>query len=177
MKKENVFFVGCWVQYFQESRQVWPAFTPQPPYVLLHNTVNSSGLVYKSNALRYAGEQDSLTANGLEDYESIVHMLSLGFNGVVLPEILFKYRVRKNSMSRINTRNKLLLSNSYITKKHSRYIKTYSSELINVLNANGPGYLYENPTFERPYILIFLCLVEKPSVISKLRQLASLHPF
>ena len=31
-KNENVFFAGAWTQYFENSRALWPTFTPQPPY-------------------------------------------------------------------------------------------------------------------------------------------------
>src|SRR6185436_13548152 len=38
-QKDNVFFVGSWVQYFENSNAVWPTFTPQPPYALVHNPI------------------------------------------------------------------------------------------------------------------------------------------
>ncbi|MCH7535997.1 MAG: glycosyltransferase, partial [Bacteroidetes bacterium] len=41
----NVSFVGCWAQYFGESKDIWPTFNPEPPYLLTHNVINSSSLV------------------------------------------------------------------------------------------------------------------------------------
>jgi glycosyltransferase involved in cell wall biosynthesis len=145
-KNENVYFVGCWVQYFENSRAVWPAFTPQPPYALVHNPINSSGLVYKRNAFLAAGLNDPKVGYGLEDYESVIAMLEQGLNGVVLPECLFYYRVRTGSMIRSITREKLLYSNKYITEKHSSYYAKFTTQIINLLNANGPGYLFDNPS-------------------------------
>jgi glycosyltransferase involved in cell wall biosynthesis len=146
-KKQNVFFVGAWVQYFENSQRIWPSFTPQPPYALVHNPVNSSSLVYKKAAFLKGGLNDAKTDYGLEDYESMVSMLQHGYNGVILPETLFYYRVRTGSMFRDITRAKLLYSNGYITQKHHDYYNRFATDIINLLNANGPGYLYDNPTF------------------------------
>jgi glycosyltransferase involved in cell wall biosynthesis len=144
--KKNVFFAGCWVRYFENSCQVWPTFTPQPPYILAHNSVNSSGLVYKREAFLKGGLNDKAAGYGLEDYESVINMLHNGLNGVILPEILFHYRVRSGSMIRNISREKLLYSNKYITEKHSAYYAKFAPQIINILNANGPGYLFDNPT-------------------------------
>ncbi|MEO5592914.1 MAG: glycosyltransferase [Chitinophagaceae bacterium] len=148
VKNDNVFFAGAWVKYFENSDAVWPSFTPQPPYALLHNPVNSSGLVYKRDAFLAGGLNDKTVDYGMEDYESVIHMLKKGFNGVVLPEVLFHYRVRTGSMFRNITREKLLFSNKYIAEKHRDFYLAYALPIFHLLNANGPGYLYDNPTFE-----------------------------
>ncbi|MFT3934288.1 MAG: glycosyltransferase [Chitinophagaceae bacterium] len=146
-QKQNVFFAGSWVQYFENSKNIWPTFTPQPPYALVHNPINSSGLVYKRSAFISRGLNDKKTDYGMEDYESVINMMANGFNGVVLPEILFYYRVRTGSMFRNVTSEKLLYSNKYIAEKHKNYYTRFATDIINLLNANGPGYLYDNPTF------------------------------
>ena len=147
-KNDNVFFVGCWVKYFENSHNTWPAFTPQPPYILIHNSVNSSALVYKRKAFLMGGLHDKKVDYGLEDYESVIQMLSNGFNGVVLPEVLFFYRIRTGSMIRNITPEKLLYSNKYIIEKHKHFYTNFTTQVINLLNANGPAHLYDNPTFE-----------------------------
>jgi len=147
-QKDNVFFAGSWVQYFENSNAVWPTFTPQPPYALVHNPINSSGLVYKRNAFLKGGLNDAKVGYGMEDYESVIQMLHNGYNGIVLPEILFFYRVRSGSMFRNVTKEKLLYSNKYISEKHTHYYTKFAIQIINLLNASGPGYLYDNPTFE-----------------------------
>lgn len=144
---ENVFFVGSFVQYFGDTNRKWATFNPQPPYTLVHNPVNSSGLVYKKAAFLESGLNDKKTDYGLEDYESVVHLISNGYNGVVLPEFHFHYRVRQDSMIRKITREKLLYSYKYIAEKHSSYYATFATQINNLLNANGPGFLFDNPTF------------------------------
>jgi glycosyltransferase involved in cell wall biosynthesis len=144
---QNVFFVGSFVQYFGDTNVKWATYTPQPPYALVHNPVNSSGLVYKKAAFLAAGQNDKEVDYGLEDYESVVHLLSKGYNGIVLPEFLFNYRVRGDSMIRKITREKLLYSYKYIAEKHTSYYATFATQINNLLNANGPGFLFDNPTF------------------------------
>jgi glycosyltransferase involved in cell wall biosynthesis len=144
----NAYFAGAWVQYFGNIRQLWPTFIPQPPYALVHNPVNSSGLVYKKEAFLAAGLNDKALDFGLEDYESVVSLLHQGFNGIVLPEPLFHYRVRSGSMFRKLSIEKLLYANKYITEKHGDYYAKFAPQIINLLNANGPGYLFDNPTIE-----------------------------
>jgi len=144
---DNVFFAGSWVQYFGDSHKLWPTFTPQPPYALVHNPVNSSGLVYKRAAFLAGGLNDKKADYGMEDYDSVISMLRHGFNGIVIPEPLFHYRVRKGSMFRQATPEKLLYSNRYIAEKNKDYYARFATQVINILNANGPGYQFDNPTF------------------------------
>jgi glycosyltransferase involved in cell wall biosynthesis len=146
--KDNVYFAGAWVQYFENSDQLWPTFTPQPPYALVHNPVNSSGLVYKREAFLSGGLNDPTVDYGMEDYESVISLLHKGYNGVIVPERLFFYRVRSGSMFRDITREKLLYSNKYIAEKHANYYTKFAVQTVNLLNANGPGFLFDNPTFE-----------------------------
>ena len=144
---ENVYFAGSWVRYFGDSYALWPSFTPQPPYALVHNPMNSSGLVYKRAAFLAAGLNDKKTDYGLEDYASVVSMLSHGLNGVVLPEALFHYRVRRSSMFRQVTREKFMYSYKYILNQNKPYYTKFAAQIINLLHANGPGYQFDNPSF------------------------------
>ena len=145
---KNVFFVGTWVKYFGTKKDVWPTWNPEPPYILLHNSVNSSSLVYKKNAFLQAGLFDKKVDYGIEDYESVINMLHHGFGGIVLPECLFFYRVRKDSMYRTLTKYKTLYSYQYIAIKHAIFYSKFASQIYSLLNANGPSFVYDNPSFE-----------------------------
>jgi glycosyltransferase involved in cell wall biosynthesis len=149
-KYENVSFVGCWAQYFGESDDVWPAFNPEPPYLLAHNTINSSGLIYKTNDFMESGFNDSKMIYGMEDYDSVISMVSNGYQGIVIPEKLWKYRIRSNSMAQSFTRDSELYLYRLIAAKHREFFAEYNMELVNILNANGPGINYDNPTWSVP---------------------------
>lgn len=147
-KYQNVFFVGAWVEYFNKSKEIWPSFTPQPPYILVHNTVNSSSLVYKKDAFIYGGLNNVYLEKGFEDYESILHLLSNGLNGVVIPEIHYYYQVRTKSMFRKMTKTNKINAYEYILDQNIALYRKHYPEVINILNANGPGFNYETPEYE-----------------------------
>ncbi|HWB90562.1 MAG TPA: glycosyltransferase family 2 protein, partial [Puia sp.] len=144
----NVHFAGSWVRYFGSTSGIWPAFNPAPPYLLAHNPVNGSALVYKTASFLAGGLNDPRLKFGLEDHESVIDMLHHGLDGIVLPEALHRYRVRPGSMIRRLNRTKLLLAHGYIAEKHQAYYTPYATELVQLLNCNGPGYFYENPTMQ-----------------------------
>jgi hypothetical protein len=85
---------------------------------------------------------------GLEDYDSVVSMVSKGYRGVVLPETLFHYRVRRNSMIRGISKTKKLVLYEYISKKHEQFYANFAIENFNLLNTNGPGIILDNPTLD-----------------------------
>jgi glycosyltransferase involved in cell wall biosynthesis len=145
----NVHFAGCWVQYFAGSNRIWPAFQPEPPVILYHNLVNSSSLVYKREAFLSAGKNDStMVFQGLEDYESVIALLAAGFGGVVIPEPLFNYRVRPDSMIRSVSISKKLYLYQHISGKHKQFYATFAADVSNLLNANGPGIVQDNPSLD-----------------------------
>jgi len=146
--KNNVHFVGCWVKYFGESGNSWPSFTPEPPYLLFHNMVNSSGLVYRRSSFVKAGRNDKDFIYGMEDYDSVISMVEQGFGGVVIPEKHFLYRVRKDSMSRGFNKSNMAYTYELLTGKHKQFYANFGPEITNIMNANGPGFNYENPTLD-----------------------------
>lgn len=143
---KNVFFVGCWAKYFGTASGYWPSFNPEPPYLLFHNMVNSSALIYKKEAFLKVGLNDKEMIFGMEDYESVISLVKYGCQGVILPEPLWNYRIRNNSMARAFTTDKKLYLYRKIANKHADFYALHASEVINLLNANGPGIGPDNPT-------------------------------
>ncbi|RYY28601.1 MAG: glycosyltransferase [Chitinophagaceae bacterium] len=144
---DNVSFVGCWVQFFGTKSDIWPTWNPEPPYILLHNTMNSSALVYKKAAFIDAGINDKKVDYGLEDYGSIISLLNSGYRGVVLPETLFNYRIRPDSMYRSLTRYKAMYSHQYLAATYPSLYQHYATDIFSLMNANGPSFAYDNPSF------------------------------
>lgn len=143
----NVSFVGCWAQYFGESKTIWPTFNPEPPYLLVHNMINSSALIYKKADYLSFGQNDPALIYGMEDYDSVISMVENGARGVSFPELWWQYRIRSNSMAQAFNKNKELYLYNIISQKHSLMYKTYGNKISNLLNQNGPGINYDNPTW------------------------------
>lgn len=143
----NVSFVGCWSQYFGESTDTWPTFNPEPPYLLTHNMINSSSLVYKWNDFINFGKNDPALIYGMEDYDSVISMVKNGARGVSFPELWWQYRIRSNSMAQSFNKNKELFLYQIISKKHRDFFSLYGDKISNILNQNGSGIGFNNPTF------------------------------
>ncbi|HEX7905858.1 MAG TPA: glycosyltransferase [Chitinophagaceae bacterium] len=145
---DNVHFVGCWVKYFGDNNECWPAFNPEPPYLLLHNMINSSALVYKKEAFLMHGLNVAELVYGMEDWDSVINLVKNNCGGVVLPEVLYNYRIRKHSMARGFTRIKQLHLYRLIGNRHKDLYNAYGNEVAQLLNANGSGIGFDNPTKE-----------------------------
>ncbi len=141
----NVSFVGAWAQYFGSDHKIWPTWNPEPPYALYHNPLNTSALVYRRDHFLEFGMNDPEMEYGMEDYESMVRMLSHGCQGVSIPEPYFFYRVRQDSMSRAFTANSQRWLYRQIVAKNPDFYARYAEELLFLFNANGPQYLMDNP--------------------------------
>ncbi len=144
---ENVSFVGCWAQYFGESKSTWPTFNPEPPYLLVHNMINSSALIYKKVDFLAFGKNDPALIYGMEDYDSVISMVKNGARGVAFPELWWQYRIRSNSMAQAFNKNKELYLYSVISERHQPLFQAYGNKISNLLNQNGPGINYDNPTW------------------------------
>lgn len=148
-KFRNIQFVGAWTRYFENSKGIWPAFNPEPPIILYHNTINSAGIIFRRSAyLLLNGNDEQMPVKGLEDYEMIISMISNNIHGVALPEPLFKYRVRHNSMVRGITDYQKHLVNEYIRSKHKKIYSKYGVELLNLTSQNGQSFKIDNPSLD-----------------------------
>jgi glycosyltransferase involved in cell wall biosynthesis len=146
--KVNVHFVGCWVEYFEGSKAIWPSFNPEPPFLLYHNMLNSSGLVYVRRSFLDAGLNDKRFLYGMEDYDSVLSLVENNYGGVVIPDSLFFYRVRKGSMARGFNENNQSYLYQLLAQKHRTLFVTFAAEITSLLNANGPGFKIDNPTLD-----------------------------
>jgi glycosyltransferase involved in cell wall biosynthesis len=143
---DNVSFVGSWTQYRGESNEIWMTWNPEPPYILFRNAVNSSALVYRRQDFLEYGLNDPEFRYGYEDYESVVRMVSHQRAGVIIPELLFIYLARPNSMSHAFTNEMELYLHSLIVKKNPALYHQYGPELTQIINANWPHYTNDNPS-------------------------------
>ena len=146
----NVGFVGCWTQYFGENNGRFIGWNSEPPYVLFHNTMNTAGMVMRRRVFLAHGMNDLEMSYGMEDYESMVRMVAAGFGGVVIPEVLFDYRVRSTSMMRGFTRANDVYCYERIAAKNPSVFKDHAVGIVSLLNANGPGFRHDNPLIEVP---------------------------
>lgn len=141
----SVAFVGAWIKYFGAGQGIWPGWDPTPPYILYHNTMNSSGLVARTSALLAVDLRDKPIL-GYDDYALVLGLLDRGYHGVVIPEPLFEYRIRDDSRSKTGASDKLWpVFFQAMTTAYPALYRKYAVDVINLLNANGPQHRVNSP--------------------------------
>lgn len=145
---KNVHFVGTWTQYFEGSYAIWPTFDPEPPLLLVQNTINSSSLVYKRDVFLASGINKKEFSLGLEDYESVIHLKANGYNGVAIPEILFYYRVRKNSMIKGVNREVRASYHRMLEELYPELFLNFNKEVKTLIEWNGLPLTSDNATLD-----------------------------
>ena len=149
-KFSNVHIVYSWERCIGASDAILPNWTMDLPYALGHNMAPARAVV-RRDAFLACGGNDPQMAYNLEDYECWIRMIANGCGAVSIPEPLVKYRVRGNSLWQTATRNQLLYLYERMTHKHPELYQQYGHEVFNLLNANGPGTIWEHPSSEAPY--------------------------
>jgi hypothetical protein len=140
----NVTFVYSWVRYFGESREIWPTWNAEFPYLLGHNMLTAFVVLRREAFLRWARNKPEFEY-GLEDYEGWIGFVEAGGVGVSLPHPLVRYRIRAKSMYQSSSRNQKLYLYDLLTQRHPEAYQKWGMELFNLQNANGPGHAWNHP--------------------------------
>ncbi|UJF34267.1 glycosyltransferase [Paenibacillus hexagrammi] len=147
----NISFVYSWVEFFGARTGIWPTFNTEFPYLLGMNMLTAFVVVRREDFLNF-GRNRIIMEYGLEDFEGWVTMCENGYSGISIPEALVQYRVRPESMSRQFNRDMVTYLLDQLSSHHPKLYEKFGLEIYNLLVANGPGYLWNNPTFDHPSV-------------------------
>jgi glycosyltransferase involved in cell wall biosynthesis len=95
----SIAFVSHWLRTFGDEEWEWKPEGCEPVDLLDRNTVNGSALVRREALLAVGGFDESMR-QGCEDWALWLELVHRGFRGAIVPEVLFLYRRRPDSMSR-----------------------------------------------------------------------------
>ena len=95
----TVAFVSHWFRTFGDEVWDWTPTACDLATLLDANSVNGAALVRRS-AIEAVGGFDETMRDGCEDWDLWMSLVERGYPGKILPEILFYYRRRPDSMSR-----------------------------------------------------------------------------
>jgi glycosyltransferase involved in cell wall biosynthesis len=98
----GVAFVSHWLQAFGDEHWSWTPASCELPALLARNTVNGAALL-RREAFAAVGGYDECMREGCEDWDLWLRLVERGWNGAIVPEILFAYRRSATSMSRTMT--------------------------------------------------------------------------
>ncbi len=92
-------FASHWFRTFGDEEWEWKPDRCDLAGLLDSNTVNGAALLRRSVFDAVGGFDESLT-DGCEDWDFWIRVLEHGHHGTIIPEFLFRYRRRPDSMSR-----------------------------------------------------------------------------
>jgi glycosyltransferase involved in cell wall biosynthesis len=97
--RPDLAFVSHWLETFGDERWTWTPERCDLPSLLARNAVNGAALV-RRRAFEAAGGYDERMREGCEDWDLWLRLVEAGHAGAIIPEVLFFYRRRADSMSR-----------------------------------------------------------------------------
>lgn len=99
----DVAFVSHWLRTFGDEEWEWTPERCDLPSLLDMNTVNGAAVARRA-VLEEVGLYDESWRDGCEDWELWIRVVERGHRGVIVPDFLFNYRRRADSMSRAMNR-------------------------------------------------------------------------
>ena len=143
---DNVSFVYSWLQYFEESSDVWTTFDTTLPYMLMANMLDALAVVRRADFLAF-GKNRPVMEYGMEDYDGWLGMLENGRMGVCIPEPLCLYRVRSDSMSHaMNHPACRMYLYEVLQSGHRKLYERYAGDIYNLMLSNGSCMTWGSPT-------------------------------
>ena len=97
--RPDLAFASHWLRAFGDETWDWTPTDCGFPALLHANTINGAALMRRDLFERVGGFDETLV-DGCEDWEFWIRVVDAGFAGVIIPEFLFRYRRRADSMSR-----------------------------------------------------------------------------
>jgi len=99
-EKPEIAFVSHWLETFGDERWTWKPERCDLASLLARNVVNGAALVRRP-AFDAVGGYDESMREGCEDWDFWLRLVEHGYQGAIVPEVLFYYRRRSDSMSRV----------------------------------------------------------------------------
>lgn len=125
----SIAFVSHWVKTFGEEEREWKPERCDLAAVLDMNTINGAALARREAILAVGGWDESMR-DGCEDWDLWLALLERGYRGTIIPEVLFHYRRRTGSMSRVMMQTDVQLGVfGYILAKHRESYRRHLAEL------------------------------------------------
>jgi glycosyltransferase involved in cell wall biosynthesis len=131
-RQPHITFVSHWLETFGDEHWMWTPEQCDLPSLLARNAVNGAALV-RREAFEGAGGYDESMRDGCEDWDFWLRLVEQGHQGAIIPEVLFYYRRRSDSMSRV-----MLDESAYrkpLTTLVSKHLESYRAHLVDVLVA------------------------------------------
>lgn len=122
-------FVSCFYELFDEAEGVYRYTKPRLPEMLARNEAVGVSVFRRQAWLDVGGYCESLPA--MQDWDLWISILEKGWEGLVLPEVLFRYRIRAGSMySETKKPSNYARNTALIVARHRDLFATYLDKVL-----------------------------------------------
>jgi len=130
--RPSLAFASCWLRTFGDEDWLWQQDRCDLVTLLGECTVCTASLVRRSSLLAVGGFDEKMPHPGYEDWDLWISLVERGYDGLIIPEVLFYYRRRTGSMSDACCYGDAHISlMRYMYEKHRR---SYDSRIVDVLD-------------------------------------------
>jgi glycosyltransferase involved in cell wall biosynthesis len=151
-QRPDVMFVSHWLETFGDEHWTWTPQRCDLPSLLARNTVNGAALV-RREAFEAVGGYDETMRDGCEDWDFWLRLVERGFPGTIIPEVLFYYRRRAESMSRhMLDEQKYRRPLDRLLEKHEHSFRADLPAIVVAKEAEAQHLIREIATIERDLI-------------------------
>jgi glycosyltransferase involved in cell wall biosynthesis len=173
----NVAVVTTWLKEFGEREDVWKTSGFELGELLINNVLHAASMFTKA-AWAEVGGYDGSMRSGYEDWNFWLSMAEHGYRWECIPEPLFNYRIRSNSMLASSKADHFNIY-SHIYNNHEKLFQAHSKELL--LNSSRKlRELYDVIAVKdktiatmNSEVTILMKLVSSRRVMAKLRKVRS----
>ena len=148
-EKPHMAFVSHWLETFGDERWTWKPERCDLPSLLARNVVNGAALVRRTAFDAVNGYDESMR-EGCEDWDFWLRLVERGYQGAIITEVLFYYRRRSDSMSRV-----MLDEQAYrrpldvLVSKHEAAYREHVIDVLVAKEAEGLHLAHEIADLER----------------------------
>jgi GT2 family glycosyltransferase/SAM-dependent methyltransferase len=128
---DSLAFASCWLTAFGARQFSWRPERCDFPWLLAEDTVCTAAPVRRDALLAIGGFDERPGLDGYEDWALAVDLVERGHRGEIVPEPLFRYRIRPGSMSSETSR----------PHNHMRVFETMMEKHADTYAAHAPGVL------------------------------------
>ena len=128
---DSLAFASCWLTAFGASDFAWEPRRCDFPWLLAEDTVCTAAPMRRDALLAIGGFDERPALDGYEDWALAVDLVERGHRGEIVPERLFRYRIRPGSKSseRSKPRNHMRVFETMLEKHAGAYARHASGVL------------------------------------------------
>jgi glycosyltransferase involved in cell wall biosynthesis len=169
-QRPEVGFVGCHYRTFGERDAEYRPSDYTLPGLLVENTVPIASLFRRSCWEQVGGYSADVA---IEDWDFWLSILELGYIGIVIPEILFEYRVRANSRHGENQQlDAYQRTRELLYERHHTSYERYARDVfLSQVKLHSTTLEYQNWLADQT-VKLRLAVEEQKKMISALQTIA-----